>query len=402
MVDGSTALQAQRDESTLMKENCASTTHTFRATVDKCEPNVLSRYGEIIASGVAGHSQQALWVSSWNETVPSDGFILTVFKNGQPLLALPLEVMQVGPLRIARFMGGTHANANFPACAMDCEGLDANALSQTIAAALAANRPDIDALVLERQMHALGGMTNPLAVLPQQTSPNIALAVSLESGFDGVLAKHNGKRRRKKHRYQCRKFEEAGGYRLITAQTPEETERLFAAYLEMKAIWFRKNRLRDVFADEKIRGFFKHLFAEALKQEKPAYYMEALEVGGTLRAVSASSCVDGRVVCEFGGIAEDDMTQFSPGEFLTYGSIQAACCDGNRIFDYGVGDEHYKRLWCDEEIHQFDVVLPLTANGRIYAGIMRPLKALKRHIKSSPGMTRLVRRLLGRPVGDRG
>jgi len=298
-------------------------------------------------------------------------------------------------------MGGSHANANFPACAAGCERLDGKSLSQTITAALAENRPDIDALVLDQQMTALGGMANPLTALPHQTSPNIALAVSLEAGFEGVLAKHNGKKRRKKHRYQCRKFQEAGGYRIITAQTPEETKRLFTTYLEMKAVWFRKNRLRDVFAGEQIGDFFQHLFAEALKQENPTYYMEALEVGGILRAVSGSSRVGGRVVCEFGGIAEDDMTQFSPGEFLTFEIIQAACRDGNTIFDYGVGDEHYKRLWCDEEIHHFGVVLPLTAKGRIYSGIKKPLTALKRRVKSSSRLTRLARRLRGGPVGDR-
>ncbi|MGY6707898.1 MAG: GNAT family N-acetyltransferase [Rhizobiaceae bacterium] len=400
MVDGSTALQAQRDDSISRAANSAAKARTFRATIENCDQDALSRYGEMAIGGVAGHSQQALWVGSWAETVATDSFILTIFKNDKPILALPLEVEKAGPLRVARFMGGSHANANFPACAMGCEGLTADALAQTITAALASTRPDIDAIALEQQMHSLGGMTNPLATLPHQTSPNIALAVSLENGFDGVLAKHNGKRRRKKHRYQCRKFEEAGGYRIITAQTPEETRRLFAAYVDMKAIWFRKNRLPDVFEDEHIRGFFKHLFAQSLRQERPPYFMEALEVGGILRAVSGSSRVNGRVVCEFGGIAEDELTQFSPGEFLTFESIQTACCEGNRIYDYGVGDEHYKRLWCDQEIHHFDVVIPLTVKGRLYSGIKSALTALKRRVKSSPGLTRMVRRLRGQPVRE--
>ena len=96
-----------------------------------------------------------------------------------------------------------------------------------------------------------------LTALPHRPSTNIALAVSLEDGFEGVLAKHNGKKRRKKHRYQCRKFEEAGGYRIVTAQTVAETERLFSAYVEMKAIWFQKNKLRDVFADDEVRAFLQ-------------------------------------------------------------------------------------------------------------------------------------------------
>ena len=156
-----TALRTQGEESTLGRAPPASAAHALRATVETSEPRILSRYGELVARAVAGHSQQALWVKSWIEAVPTDGFILTVFHNGQPLMALPLEVVHVGPMRIAVSWAGSHANANFPACTTACENLDGTALAQTIAAALAANRPDIDALVLEQQMHALGGLQNP-------------------------------------------------------------------------------------------------------------------------------------------------------------------------------------------------------------------------------------------------
>ena len=401
MVDGSASLHVQRDEANLATEGAPISTRVdLRGAIEDCGSDTLARYADMIASGTGGHSQQALWVSCWMEAVPTDGFILTLYQGQRPVMALPLEVVKSGPVRIARFMGGSHANANFPALMPGTAPLDAKALRRSLVTALAAGRPDIDALVLERQMHVLGEVANPLAALPHQTSPNIALAVGLADGFDGVLAKHNGKKRRKKHRYQCRKFEEAGGFRFMRAQTPEDVDRLFSAYAEMKAIWFRKNGLPDVFADEDVQRFFKELLGRALREEEPRYYMEALEVADIIRAVSGSSRVAGRVVCEFGGIAEDDMTQFSPGEFLTFESIQAACRDGNALYDYGVGDEHYKRHWCDEEIRHFDVMLPLTAKGRLYAGARKPLTALKRRVKSSPALSRLVRRLRGRHGRD--
>lgn len=400
MVDGSASLQVPREEGWLDAEPVPASTHDLNAAVESCSPDALSRYADMITRGTAGHSQQALWVTCWMESVPTDGFILTVFKGERPVMALPLEVVQSGSVRTARFMGGSHANANFPAFVPGSGPLEAEVLRRTLVSALAVARPDIDALVLERQMHVVGEVANPLAALPHQTSPNIALAVGLANGFEGVLAKHNGKKRRKKHRYQCRKFEEAGGYRYIRAQSPEEADRLFTAYVGMKASWFRRNGLPDVFAGEEIGRFFRALFGRALQEEEPKYYMEAVEVSGVLRAVSGSSRVAGRVVCEFGGIAEDDMTQFSPGEYLTFESIQAACNDGNVVYDYGVGDEHYKRHWCDEEIHHFDVVLPLTAKGRLYAGVRKPFTALKRRVKSSPAMARMVRRLRGRHGRD--
>lgn len=400
MVDGSASLHVQRDEAYLASERTRAAIDLLRVTVEDCGPQAFSRYADLIARGTAGHAQQAMWVSCWMEAVPTDGFILNLFHDARPVLALPLEVTNAGPLRIARFMGGSHANANFPAYAAGTPPLDAAALRRAIGSALRTSRPDIDALVLERQMHLLGEQPNPLSVLPHQTSPNIALAVSLVDGFEGVLAKHNGKKRRKKHRYQCRKFEEAGGYRYMRAQNAEEVDRMFAAYLAMKASWFRKHGLRNVFAGEEVGRFFRELFGRALHEEQPKYFMEALEVAGVLRAVSGSSRVAGRVVCEFGGIAEDDMTQFSPGDFLTFESIQAACRDGNALYDYGVGDEHYKRHWCDEEIHHFDVVLPLTAKGRLYSGIRKPFTALKRRVKSSPSLSKIARQLRGLPGRD--
>lgn len=401
MVDGSASLQVQRDEAYLATEEAPiSTKVDLRGAIEDCGPDTLARYAAMVASGTAGHSQQALWVSCWTEAVPTDGFVLTLYQSQRPVMALPLEVVRSGSVRIARFMGGSHANANFPAFVPGTAPLEAEVLRRSLVSALAAGRPDIDALVLERQMHVLGEVANPLAALPHQTSPNIALAVGLADGFDGVLANHNGKKRRKKHRYQCRKFEEAGGYRYIRAQDAAEADRLFSAYVEMKASWFRRNGLPDVFADEDVQCFFKQLLGRALREEEPRYYIEALEVAGILRAVSGSSRVAGRVVCEFGGITEDDMTQFSPGEFLTFESIQSACRNGNVLYDYGVGDEHYKRHWCDEEIRHFDVMLPLTAKGRLYAGVRRPFTALKRHLKASPALSRLARRLRGRRGRD--
>ncbi|NMG41276.1 GNAT family N-acetyltransferase [Chelativorans sp. ZYF759] len=394
MVDGSAVLHADRNQTTSITAQAAAS--RLHGLVEPYGPEALSRYRQIADSGIAGHSQQTLWIESWMEAVPTKGLILTIFEGSDAIMALPLEVADTHSIRRARYMGGSHANGNFPACVRGANAPAAAELRQAIAAALAASRPDIDALVLERQMRSLQGMSNPLAVLAHQTSPNIALAVNLDDGFEGVLAKHNGKKRRKKHRYQSRKFEEAGGFRFMRAQTPEDVDRLFSAYAEMKAIWFRKNGLPDVFAGEEYGRFFRNLFARALQQEEPDFYLEALEVAGVVRAVSGSSRVGDRVVCEFGGIADDDMTPFSPGEFLTFESIQAACRDGNTVYDYGVGDEHYKRHWCDEEIHHFDVALPLSAKGRLYAGIKKPFTALKRQVKSSPRLNRLVRQLRGR------
>ena len=119
--------------------------------------------------------------------------------------------------------------------------------------------------------------------------------------------------------------------------------------------------------------------------------LNALEVAGKIRAVTGSSLCGDRLICEFGAISEDDLAGASPGEFLFFDNIQQACTDGFAVYDFSVGDEPYKRLWCDLEIRQFDVLAPLTAKGRLLGASMRQVTALKAFIKNNRFIWKLAK-----------
>ena len=80
-------------------------------------------------------------------------------------------------------------------------------------------RPDIDLVSLSRQLDELDGAKNPLLQLPSRENANVSLAITLDRNFDTVLGRNNAKRKKKKHRQNTRRFEEAGGYRIVTATT---------------------------------------------------------------------------------------------------------------------------------------------------------------------------------------
>ncbi|TIM24992.1 MAG: GNAT family N-acetyltransferase, partial [Mesorhizobium sp.] len=74
------------------------------------------------------------------------------------------------------------------------------AATRSMLAAIARARPDIDLVALERLLPDLDGIANPLLSLPHFPSPNLSLAVDLAGGFDALLSRASGKRRRKRHR----------------------------------------------------------------------------------------------------------------------------------------------------------------------------------------------------------
>ncbi|PDQ19444.1 GNAT family N-acetyltransferase [Mesorhizobium sanjuanii] len=369
-------------------------------SVSAADGAALAAYAEFCRSAVFAPAQSATWILNWAAETGADALVATLSTGDRPVFALALEVTRRGPFRVARFVGGRHANGNFAAADPHwLANADGEAI-RSVLTAIAKARPDIDLVALERLLPDLDGIANPLASFPHFPSPNLSLAADLAGGFDALLSRASGKRRRKKHRSQMRKFEAVGSHRRIEARTPEEVNRLLDAFFEMKEFRFRKIGVANVFGEPEVRAFFRALFIGALAEEKPSFVLHGLEVAGKLRAVTGSSRTGKRLICEFGAIAEDDLAHTSPGDFLFFDNIEEACETGFEIYDFSVGDEPYKRLWCDIETQHFEVLFPLTLKGRALALELRQGARLKSFIKNSPTVWKLTKRLRRKAAGQ--
>lgn len=351
----------------------------------------LPRYADVAARGVFSPSQAPLWIERWMEHLAPDLLVATLSRDNQPQFSIALEVTRRGPVRVASFMGGRHANGNMPASVPAFAKTATAAEMQALFTAIGRARPDVDIIACERLATDIGNVANPLLLMPHAQSPNLSLAVDLGGGFDAMLARASGKRKRKKHRSQMRKFEAAGGYRRLTARTEAEADVLLDAFFAMKEVRFAKMGVANVFGQPAVKAFFRSIFADALRETRPSFVLHGLEVGGRIRAVTGSSRAPGRLICEFGAIADDDMAYASPGEFLFFDNIEEACAEGLAIYDFSVGDEPYKRLWCDLEIRQFDVFVPLTVKGRAFAAALHATSQLKGFVKNNRLVWNLVK-----------
>jgi CelD/BcsL family acetyltransferase involved in cellulose biosynthesis len=369
-------------------------------SIEPVSPSALDVYSQLADRTVAAPPQRPEWLAAWAGNVNPDCLLLFALQGAEPLFAAPLEVVREGLCRTARIPGGSHANGSFfPAMPAFHSLSDMGAQLAAAFRTLRGARPDIDMLALERLSPGLDGLDNPLATLPHSASPNLALAADLTGGFEALVERMSGKRKRKKLRAQLRKFEAAGGYRLIRAGTPQETSELLSALFAMKHERFHKMGVADVFAPPEITAFFRELFATASKDGTPRFFLSGLEVGGKLRAVAAYSSTTERIICDFASFAEDELYAASPGEFLFFHDIEKACLEGLKIFDFSVGDEGYKRAWCEIETWQFDILFPLTARGHAAAAVKRAKARAKSLVKNNPLAWRLVRMARARNAG---
>ncbi|RWM20141.1 MAG: GNAT family N-acetyltransferase [Mesorhizobium sp.] len=369
-------------------------------SVSVADGAALATYAELCRSALFAPAQSPAWILNWARYTEADTVLATLSTDGRPVFSLALDVTSSGRFRVARFMGGRHANGNFaaadPIWLTKADGATIGSMLATIARA----RPDIDLVALERLLPDLDGIANPLLSLPHFPSPNLSLAVDLAGGFDALLSRASGRRRRKRHRSQARKFEAVGSHRRIEARTADEANRLLDAFFEMKEFRFRKMGIANVFGEPEVRAFFRALFVEALSDDRPSFVLHGLEVAGKLRAVTGSSRSGKRLICEFGAIADDDLAHASPGDFLFFDNIEEACERGFDVYDFSVGDEPYKRLWCDIETQHFEVLIPLTRKGRALVFVLRQSARLKAFVKNSPTIWKLTKMLRRKTAGQ--
>jgi len=348
-------------------------------------------YREFARGSTAAPAQHSGWIDSWVNNVRSGTIFVTVFRDSSPVFAFGLEVSKTRLFSCARLIGGSHANGNFCPTSTLLDPAQDKVCVQAAFSALKQARPDINLVFAERLLPELQNRANPFAALPTHNSPNVALAADLTGGFQTVLNRHSGKRKRKRHRYQDRKLAAAGPIRLIRPKSKSDVEAILAAFFAMKSLRLKKLGLPDVFGSPEVQAFFRDLFASALADPCPRFFLDALEVDGKLRAVTGSSRLGDRIICDFSGFEDDELAAASPGEYLLHENIAAACREGGAIYDLGVGDEPYKRNWCNIETQHLDLLYPLDARGRVAALALGATSRVKTTIKNSPLAWRLVR-----------
>ena len=356
---------------------------------------VLEEWRAALPHLIAATPQDFDFVSQWHCHVNPDCIAVTARSARGIEFLLPLEIVSKGPLQIAQFPGGSHANANFtPSSAMVC-ALDPALVLTKIHQAVRTLPRQVDALLLERLVEELDGRRNCLVSPDSKISPNVALSFALQPDFKDILKDRNGAKKQKKMRLMQRRMEDRGGWRVFKPDTEAECIHVLDRFFKLKGERLKSMGLKDVFAELKVQSFFKSLYTGALGAASPRYELHALEVGGEIAAVGGCTIKGRHFTVEFGGICSTDR-QLSPGDILYHLLIEDCCKRGFEIYDFGVGDEFYKRRWCDVETWHRDTFIALTVKGSLAVIALKRIAALKKSVKNNPRLFAIIKRLRGR------
>lgn len=339
------------------------------------------------------------WCAAWVSTYRNPLAILRGSYGDRTAFILPLEIVRANMVRTAQFIAGSRSNINTGLFSADFGASFAGGLTASQQDAIVqALQGKADLAILQNVPAEWRGRLNPLAGLPVIENQNRAFQLPLLGSFEETLKQLNAKRRRKKYRQQTRLLDELGGYDQVTQGTPEEQHELLDLFFRQKAIRFREAGLPDVFHAPETKAFLHRLIdAQVPGDPDTVLAMHAIRLHGTheghFPAVAAVSRKGDHVICQFTSIDETLVPAASPGELLFWLLVEHYQQQGAALFDFGIGDQLYKRSWCPVETLQYDAILPISALGHVAAFAQRGVTRAKAAIKANPQIYSFIQRL---------
>lgn len=337
------------------------------------------------------------WCIAWAATSGHPLAIVHGSVNGRTAFILPLEIIRSKGVRRAEFIGARHSNINtglFSAELLETAGNGLTALQR--AEIVRALRGKADLMLLRNVPRTWRGRISPLTSLPAVENQNHAFQLPFLSSFEATLKQVNAKRRRKKFKHQSRILDDKGGYEHVIAGADQQ-DVLLDLFFQQKAVRFKAAGLPDVFQDTPTQSALHRLLRHRDGEgSHAALEMHALRLKGQheghVPAVAALSRKGDHVICQFASIDETLVPEASPGELLFWLMIERLHREGVALFDFGIGDQGYKRSWCPIETVQYDLILPITTTGHVAAFAQRGITRAKAAIKANPWLYGLIQR----------
>ena len=342
------------------------------------------------------------WLASWQRHVGSrtgtTPAIVIGRRGSEPLFILPLATRSVAGLRQLTFLGRDLCDYNAPLLDPDFPALVGASFPgfwvQIRDLLQGYERHRHDLILLDKMPERIGAQPNPLLQLGPSLHPSGAYLMRMAGDWESFYAAKRSSATRRRDRTKRKRLSEAGEIRLVTAQTPAEITCTLTALMTQKTRALARMGVPDIFARPGHREFYAALVANAAKHGLA--HLSRLQIGPTFAATNLGLEFRGVYYHVLASYEDGPLARFGPGAAHLHELMRYALERGCSVFDFTVGDEAYKRDWCDTEVKLYDFVASATPRGWVMATLLTAARGAKRAIKQSalwPALIRLRARL---------
>lgn len=332
------------------------------------------------------------WLAAWQRHIGvlngvTPAIVVGRDGAGAIQILLPLAVRKAGIVRELTWLGSELCDYNAPLLAANFSAqIDAKrfmALWQDIARCLQAH-PCLryDVVDLEKMPETVGAQQNPMRHLGGTMTPSGAYSTHLTGDWETFYTTKRSSATRRRDRTKRKKLSEFGAPTFVTPADASDILHTLDTLMAQKARSFAHMGVANLFAKPGHADFYRALATDPAT--RPLVHVSRLDVGATAAAVNLALTYRGCYYHLLASYDDGELSRFGPGAAHLHDLLHYAIDHGFKIFDFTIGDERYKRDWCDTELKLYDYIVPVTWRGALVATPMLAGQRLKRWIKQTP------------------
>jgi CelD/BcsL family acetyltransferase involved in cellulose biosynthesis len=307
--------------------------------------------------------------------------------DGSIACLLPLAIRRSGFARELTFFGSELCDYNAPLLApgffaqIGADGFQR--LWRDLLTMIEADpRTRFDIVRLEKMPAHVRSQCNPLvAYLPTALNPSGSWATPLADTWDAFYAARRSPATRSRDRSKLRRLAECGE---IVFRTPDSTDAISRALdvlMKQKGRAFAERGIGNIFMKPGYADFYRAVATDSGSRD--IVHVSQLDVGAETAAVALGLMFRGRYYYVLSSYTSGPMARFGPGAIHLHRLMRYAIERGMTVFDFTIGDERYKRDWCDSMQPLHDHVATQTARGTLVAAVLRTARRAKRAVKQN-------------------
>ncbi len=329
------------------------------------------------------------WLSCWHRHVGEPAGVrpaIVIGRCGAEIkFLLPLAIDAGRLSRKLRFLGQDLSDYNAPLLARDFSGTFGAdpfiALWQQVRDRLQADaRMRHDTIDFAKMPETVGAQANPFLNLDVTLNASNAYQTTLGADWETFYTAKRSSATRRRDRTKLKRLSELGEVGFVTPDK-DETPHTFETLIHQKARSFARMGVANLFARPGYAAFFRELAAS--DRLRPFVHISRLDVGTTQAAVNLGLTFRDCYYHILASYDDGDISRFGPGSAHLRELLHYAIDHRLARFDFTIGDEPYKRDWCDAEQKLYDHSAAATLRGWPVALISTARGRLKRSIKQS-------------------
>jgi CelD/BcsL family acetyltransferase involved in cellulose biosynthesis len=239
-----------------------------------------------------------------------------------------------------------------------------------------------DFIRLTKMPERVGAQVNPMLGLRVMINPSGAYLTHLAGDWETFYAAKRSSATRRRDRTKRKKLAEYGELKLVNPASDSETLHTLDTLMEQKARSFARIGVGNLFAKPGHAEFYRALATDPATRH--LVHVSRLDVGATAAAINLGLTYRDCYYHLLASYDDGELSRFGPGAAHLHELLHQAIDRGFKIFDFTIGDERYKRDWCDTELKLFDYIAAATWRGWLVAMAMFAAQRLKRWIKRTP------------------